>query len=47
MAWWSLGVRTENTKLGEFVELEVEMIVQVRTSKLSSELLKAEVSSSD
>ena len=47
MAWWSLGVRTENTKLVEFVELEVEMIVQVRTSKLSSELVKAEVSSID
>ena len=47
MAWWSLGVRTENTKLGEFVELEVEMIVQVRTSKLSSELVKSLVSSSD
>ena len=47
MAWWSLGVRTENTKLVEFVEVVVEMIVQVRTSKLSSELVKAEVSSSD
>ena len=47
MAWWSLGVRTENTKLVEFVEREVEMIVQVRTSKLSSGLVKAEVSSSD
>ena len=47
MAWWSLGVRTENTKLVEFVELEVEMIVLVRTSKLSSGLVKAEVTSSD
>ena len=44
MAWWSLGVRTENAKLVEFVEREVEMIVQVRTSKLSCGLVKAEVS---
>ena len=40
MAWWSLGVRTGNTKLGEFVEVVAEMIVQVGTSKLSSELEK-------
>ena len=40
MAWWSLTVRTGNTKLGEFVEVVAEMIVQVGTSKLSSELEK-------